>query len=186
MPKEHHRGMHEHHPLSGRQPRPVLARGAATSSPFIGIHSPQEDLGQNVRLPDRLGRGRRGTTRPLFSTYARSTMSSTPLMLCSTTRMDVCSLWLISETFSNTSRTMRGARPQGGLVQEQHLGSRHEAAAQRQHLLLASRHLAGQVATLLVQHGKQLHCGVQPALFFQPGRSSKGSPSPGFPRWSGG
>lgn len=51
------------------------------------------------------------TTFPLSSTYARSAISRSDLMLCSTTMIAVPFLSFISFIFANTSFTIFGARP---------------------------------------------------------------------------
>ena len=53
-------------------------------------------------------------------------------------------------------------KPQRRLVQQQCFRCRHQASAQRQHLLLPSRHLARKVAPLPVKYRKQLHHRIKP------------------------
>ena len=50
-----------------------------------------------------------------------------------------------------------------GSSRQEHLGARHEAAAQGQHLLLAARHLAGEVAALVAEDGEEVEHGVEAA-----------------------
>ena len=88
-------------------------------------------------------------------------------MLCSTTMMVVPRRSLISATFENTSRTMMGARAEGGLVEQEQFGGCHEATAEGEHLLLSSGHLAGVVAALFVEDGEQFHDGVEAASLFR-------------------
>ena len=68
----------------------------------------------------------------------------------------------MSATFLEHLSHHDGRQAQCGLVQQQHPRRRHEPAAQGQHLLLPSGHLAGQVAPLLVQDGEELHHRVHP------------------------
>ena len=50
---------------------------------------------------------------------------------------------------------MIGATPRNGSSSSRSFGPRHQRAADRHHLLLAARELAGRLARLFLQHGKQ-------------------------------
>ena len=84
-------------------------------------------------------------------------------MLCSTMRIVVPRPALIWATLAKTSLTTMGGEAERGLVEQEHLGGGHEAASEGQHLLLAARHLAGEVAALAAQDGEEVEHGVEAA-----------------------
>ena len=88
-------------------------------------------------------------------------------MLCSTMRMVVWSLSLISAILWNTSVTMMGASPSVGSSSRSSSGAAMSPRPKCQHLLLPAGHLAGHVAALLAEDRKEIHDRFQPALFLR-------------------
>ena len=94
------------------------------------------------------------TTLPLSSTYARSAMARVCFTFCSTIRTVVpCSRILLM--ILKISRTRIGRESQRGLVEHQQLRQRHEAPADRDHLLLAAGQQAGRLASAFPEPGKE-------------------------------
>ena len=96
-------------------------------------------------------------------------MSRTPLMLCSTTRIVVLSLVADLGHLLKYLGYYDRRKSQRWLVEQKNVRRGHQPSTERQHLLLAARHLAGEVARASgIQDGEQLHDRVQTALLFLP------------------
>ena len=121
------------------------------------------------RWQARCGRGRASMARSVKPRILRA--------FCSTTIADMPSLRMTLRSTASSSSTMMGARPSSRLVEQDDARVDDQRAADRQHLLLAARELAAEVAAPLLPAAGTCRTRARPST--RPaGRWRSGSPPP--------